>query len=222
MSPSTSTPTPRVGTRSAQAQATRERVLAAARECVLEFGPLDASSNEIARRAGVSWGVIQYHFGTRTGILLAMIESGFGELLETLDPPESVDRPLEFVVDAVWDYYSQPDYVLYTDVLRMLRRDPSSRQVVEDTLRESEAQLDRRIARLLGSPTVSDEVLHMVRHLIFATMRGLAFSRSLEPHPADSAAERRFLVRALHLAMDDAAADDANRTTRTRRRGAGR
>ena len=207
MSSSASTSTPRGNARAEQARATRQRVLEAARECVLKYGPLDASSNEIARRAGVSWGVIQYHFGSRTGILLAMIESGFGELLEALDPPESVDRPLEFVVDAVWAYSSQPDYVLYTDVLRMLRRDPSSRKAVEDTLRESEAHLDQRIAKLWGTPTVSDDVLHMVRHLIFAAMRGLAFSQSIEPKPDDSATERKFLVRALQLAIDDATLD---------------
>src|SRR3954447_12461962 len=56
--------------------ATERVVLDAAVACILERGFYRASSNEIARRAGVSWGVIQYHFGTREALMLAVLEDG--------------------------------------------------------------------------------------------------------------------------------------------------
>jgi AcrR family transcriptional regulator len=192
----------------ARAMATRDKVLAAARECVRELGPLGASSNEIARRAGVSWGVIQYHFGTREGILLAMIESGFSGLLDTMDsfepaPDGSSQHQLALVVDAIWGYCTQPDYLLYMDTLRLLRRDPSSVDTVDAMLQTSERQLSRRMTRLLRGVTSSTTTLRTVRSLVFATMRGLALRNSFDPHTSGSLAERRLLVRALTLAIDE-------------------
>jgi AcrR family transcriptional regulator len=192
----------------ARARATREKVLASARNCVRELGPLGATSNEIARRAGVSWGVIQYHFGTREGILLAMIEDGFIGLLDTLDSFEAPDRgtsrdQLALVVDAIWSYCIQPDYLLYMDTLRLLRRDPSSAAIVDSMLQASQRQLERRMTRLLRGVTSSEATLRTVRSLVFATMRGLALRNSFDAHASSSLAERRLLVRALGLAIED-------------------
>ena len=68
-------------------EATRARVIEAARGCISELGYHGASSNEIARRAGITWGVIQYHFGTRESVLLAVvdhaIEEAFGQQVFT-------------------------------------------------------------------------------------------------------------------------------------------
>ncbi len=189
-----------------RARATRARVLAAARDCVRELGPLGATSNEIARRGGVSWGVIQYHFGSREGILLAMIEDGFSALLDTLDAyrdaePATPDDAISLLVDAVWSYCSQPDYLLNWDILRLLNHDPESAERVASMLRESETQLHRRIAHLLRSTTATDAALRSLRGVVFATMRGLALKQSFAGASTSTAAERKLLVRALRLAV---------------------
>ncbi|MCU1453644.1 MAG: regulatory protein TetR, partial [Acidimicrobiales bacterium] len=57
-------------------QATRQVMIDAAVASILERGFYRASSNEIARRAGVTWGVIQHHFGTRESLMLAVLEDG--------------------------------------------------------------------------------------------------------------------------------------------------
>src|SRR3954453_16025856 len=61
------------------------KVIDAAVNCILEEGFYRASSNQIARRAGVTWGVIQYHFGTREGLLLAVFKRSADQLLHTLE-----------------------------------------------------------------------------------------------------------------------------------------
>jgi AcrR family transcriptional regulator len=196
----------------ARALATRARVLEAARTCVSERGVFGASSNEIARRAGVSWGVIQYHFGTREGILLAMIEEGFEALLGVLDKvnpstASSTHEQVELVVDAIWRYCTQPDYLLYMDVLRPLSRDPAAAKAMETMLRHTEQALHQRINRLLPGSTASPATIIAARSLIFATMRGLALKLSFTPAgtaPGDGIAERRLLVHALTLALDGA------------------
>src|SRR5439155_20083847 len=56
--------------------ASRQRVLDAAVQCILEQGLYRASSNAIAEQAGLSWGVIQYYFGSREALMLAVLEEG--------------------------------------------------------------------------------------------------------------------------------------------------
>jgi AcrR family transcriptional regulator len=183
---------------------TRAAVLAAARECVRESGPFHVSSNEIARRAGVTWGVIQHHFGTRAGILLAMVEDGFAELLDALDGVPPTDDPLTAVVDAAWQYYCQPDYLLYADVIRMLAHDTASAPRVQELLRESELHLDTRISALVGTDA-SETTLRVVRRVVFATMRGLAWSHAFAGTSdlTDDVEERALLVDALQLVMQE-------------------
>jgi AcrR family transcriptional regulator len=182
---------------------TRAAVLDAARACVRESGPFDVSSNEIARRAGVTWGVIQHHFGTRAGILLALVEDGFAGLLDALDAVPATDDPLAAVVDAAWQYYCQPDYLLYADIVRMLAHDPASASRVQVLLRDSELQLDKRISALIGADT-TEASRRVVRRVVFAAMRGLALSHAFAEtdERADDEA-RALLVDALRLLMQE-------------------
>ena len=61
-------------------ESTRARVVDAAVACILDEGFYRASSNKIAKRAGVTWGVIQYHFGHARGAAVAVHERGLDEL----------------------------------------------------------------------------------------------------------------------------------------------
>jgi AcrR family transcriptional regulator len=51
----------------------RAQIIDAAITSIQEVGFYRSSTNEIARRADVSWGALQYHFGTREALLLAII-----------------------------------------------------------------------------------------------------------------------------------------------------
>src|SRR4051794_12885262 len=74
---------------------TRERVIDAAVSSILELGFYRASSNEIARRAGVTWGVIQYHFGTREKLLVACLRAGTARLESLLTEADVVGATFE-------------------------------------------------------------------------------------------------------------------------------
>jgi AcrR family transcriptional regulator len=181
-------------------------VIAAARDAMRETGPFAVSSNDIARRAGVSWGVIQHHFGTRAGILLAVVEDGFAGLLEALDAVPDTDDPLTAVLDAAWAYYHQPDYLFFADIIRVLAPDPESAPRVEVLLQESDAQLAERLGGLLRREApeghhVSDDTLHTMQHLVFSTARGLALRQAFGRSAGDDEPERALLQRALRLAM---------------------
>ena len=76
-------------------ESTRARVVDAAVTCILDEGFYRASSNKIAKQAGVTWGVIQYHFGTREALMLAVHERGLAELDRCLADAEIVGDTLE-------------------------------------------------------------------------------------------------------------------------------
>src|SRR5437868_2412221 len=95
-----------------RADRTRALVIDETIRCIVEEGFAAASAKHIAERAGVTWGVIQYHFGDRDGLLAAVVESGFDELrarMATVGVPQGSSRKqVTALVDAAWAAFSTP------------------------------------------------------------------------------------------------------------------
>src|SRR5205085_6237399 len=70
---------------SADAGGTSRRMIEAALGAIHQYGYRNASSNKIAEHAGVSWGVIQYHFGTRERLLLAVLKAAIDDVDKRID-----------------------------------------------------------------------------------------------------------------------------------------
>lgn len=67
------------------ADATRERILATALNLFSERSFDGASTREIARHAGVTQGLLNYHFSSKDELWRAAVDGIFGELTEALD-----------------------------------------------------------------------------------------------------------------------------------------
>ncbi len=86
----------------------REAVIAETVRCILDEGFTPPSVRHITGRAGVTWGVVQYHFGDLDGLLMAVVDKGFGDLAETLADLPAFDEGMstrtrtELIVDIVW------------------------------------------------------------------------------------------------------------------------
>jgi AcrR family transcriptional regulator len=200
---------------------TRERVLDAAVRCILEEGFYRASSNRIAASAGVSWGVIQHHFGTREGLLLAVFERSSRRLGETLTDASvtgsDVAERLESLADVIWSHYRQPDFLASVQILLNLSRDP---RTAERTVQVLEG-LDRTAAagwrRLLAEVFADTEAPRDLAASLFDIMRGLAIgevisdaipsssTRPRAPSPGTGRTDpsRRALIRALTLLVEE-------------------
>jgi len=74
------------------AVANRQRILEAAREVFARRG-LDAEVREIAERAGVGVGTLYRHFGSREGLLAALIRQAAEELLRRLQAVAEAEEP---------------------------------------------------------------------------------------------------------------------------------
>jgi AcrR family transcriptional regulator len=104
-----------------RAEATRTALIDAALDLLGDHGPWAVSSRAIARRAGVSYGLVHYHFGSRQELILAAVRAAVvryrmeatGSLwdfdLVTTPPPPAVLRTL-FYIALDWEQFA-PSYV---------------------------------------------------------------------------------------------------------------
>ena len=192
----------------------RQRLIDAATACILDQGFYRASSNAIAERAGVTWGVIQYHFGSREALMLAVLGEGNRRLNETLVKADIIgDTVTERVAqyaDILARYYGSPEYLAYTQVLINLAHDPRTSQQTRAAMvgiAESAApEMDRLLRKVLAGTGIRRPA---VRSTLFHALRGLALSHvmlSTVPDHQDSsrqfAEQRRVLSEALGLFIE--------------------
>ena len=84
--------TPAVASGSAKApSATKNRLIAAAREIMIERNAVDFSLQEVASRSGLNSALVKYHFGNKDGLLLAMLEQDAGQAVAQMRRLASLD-----------------------------------------------------------------------------------------------------------------------------------
>jgi AcrR family transcriptional regulator len=163
---------------------------------VLQEGFAPPSIRQITERAGLTWGVVQYHFGDLHGILMAVVDKGFAELLETLDglPAQAAlvrpaDRPA-FVVEAVWQAFASPTSMAALEILIATRGARTA------TANAHLAAMSARMTEI--GEHLANEIApaHAARlgNLIWSTVRGLVAVQLTWPKPLDSTQDREMLV----------------------------
>ena len=118
----------------------------AAIESILEKGYYQTSSNEIARRAGVTWGAIQHQFGTREQLLLEVMNDRWHDLQEQVATAqiagETLEERLAGVVEVLATHYSEPAALAHMQIMLDLSHDP-------DTSKETRAAVAVHGTRLV-------------------------------------------------------------------------
>ncbi|HEX3785709.1 MAG TPA: TetR/AcrR family transcriptional regulator [Pseudonocardiaceae bacterium] len=189
---------------------TRERLIVTAQEMIYEVGFAHASSREIARRAGVTFGVIQHHFGTFEALLLAAAERGMGGVVEVLAnvqiTGETTEEKLTAIADLLWRHVSGPAYISYLEILTKLTRDPDTSDETRARLRAGTAEFDKLWLKLMRRTFGWELHGKALRRLMTASMQGLAVSQWMNPGQPTFAAERRLFVKAMAAYLDSIAA----------------
>lgn len=187
---------------------TRRTVLRAASACIAEKGVAGATAAEIARRCELSWGVIQYHFGDRMGLFIALLEKGFEtftRLLADLESnhPHPSDR-VRALVEDTWQLMTSDQYRVLLEVELQLGRDAAHQAQVRKYVRQTRSKFIESWRKALPE-CPSDRVDEALR-LAIAALRGLAFERALEGSRFNKKQEREALIQSvLHiLGLDDA------------------
>lgn len=179
-----------------RAERTRTALINVTVEIVVSEGIAAATGRHIADTAGVTWGVIQYHFGDRDGLLLAVVDQGFGELQEALEslpaatPDTSTRQLVEAVVEAAWQAIASSTARAATEILIGTRatRGASITERIKQlgkTFSTLGATIDRDLG-LTGDAAVGD--------LLLTSLRGMIANQLVMHRPVETIRERRHLV----------------------------
>lgn len=125
--------------------------------CIREDGFAAATTRHIIKRAGVSWGVIQYHFGDRDGLLTAVIEHAFAILTNSLNEiadsaSDNADEHAraDDLTAAAWSVLFTPTSMSALEILIATR---AMRGTLEHGQLDGLNTAFQRIAGLLGDTT---------------------------------------------------------------------
>ena len=198
----------------ADGAATRARMLDAVVECILDTGYYQASSNAIARHAGVTWGAIQHQFGTREALLLAVLEDRWQRLTDHIEAADvagdTLEERLACVMAVLKTHYGNPEHVVVMQIMLDLVQSPATSETTKRAVLRHGRELTRvwrpLFTKALGE-AASDETL--VRYA-FLTIRGYlsagAMAARLAPQRPD-ATIRTLLLRGLACAIRERAAE---------------
>jgi AcrR family transcriptional regulator len=203
---------------------TRARLLAAAADLFAEQGIDAVSVDAVAEAAGRTSGAVYAHFGSKQGLLLALLDSWKDSALAVLFAQVAVSQSPSDQLAAVWDNVADGSapgtgrwHMLEHELWLRAARDPE----IAAVLRSRNAEARRFSARHLGEWTAAvgahpsadpDELAVLVRALLI----GLAMQRDLEPATVGDELALRGLSALLGL---DGTGD--RRRTRTSRTAAG-
>jgi len=178
---------------------TRRLVLRAAFDCVAEKGVAGASAAEIARRCELSWGVIQYHFGDRLGLFLALLESGAESLARALADLESthprIPNRVRALVESTWGLMTRDPYRVLLEVELQLGREAAHERQVRKHVRETRSRFLEAWRKAL--PECPPRRVDAASGLAIAALRGLVLERALEGSRSDMTRERESVVRSV-------------------------
>jgi AcrR family transcriptional regulator len=191
-----SNPTRKIRRTQLRGDRTRDAIIGETVRCINEEGFAAASASHIAERAGVTWGVIQYHFGDRNGLLSAVIVDGFQSFrrsIESVSVPAGPSRQrVEAIVEAAWAAFSSPESRASFEIL-------ISARAGRDQIQVSELESMASDMRALSGVLVGDRVDlggqdAVVGEVLWATLRGLVMAQMLTSRTINTSRERALLV----------------------------
>jgi AcrR family transcriptional regulator len=160
----------------------RTQIIDAAIASILEVGFYRSSTNEIARRANVSWGALQYHFGTREALLLAIVKELDQRFLADVQNARiEGDTPEERILSLyrlLARHYDSPTWLVRLQILLNLQHDPDTSADIMAEVAETAAQAEAPIHQLLRQAIGGRPAKGGVDAL-FHALRGFALSRQL-------------------------------------------
>ncbi|TXS96096.1 TetR/AcrR family transcriptional regulator [Parahaliea maris] len=176
-----------MGRQAAKSKATQDRIINAVIGLIKEKGYAAASSSQIAKRAGVTWGAVQHHFGGKEEILEEVLQRSHLKFHETLSANRfttgSAERRVAKYVDAAWYHYQGEEYMATMEILLATRgHGKAGNDLSISRSRKAHLDLARRI---FHDSAASDRIFQEVIYLVHCMLTGILIEMALEPESFD-------------------------------------
>lgn len=129
--------------------ATRQRLLDAAYDCLLDGGYAATTVGAVQQRAGVARGTLLHHFPTRAALMVAVVEDIVQRRLVVLAPSTPVTG-WDDLVDAVWQELQGPAYAVALELWVAARTDAELREALLPLQEQVFATVHHGVTSLVG------------------------------------------------------------------------
>lgn len=176
---------------------TRDQILEAAIECIVELGYANTTTTKISEIAGLSRGATLHHFPSKIDIIRAAVDylhqkrlRAFRKSITTI--PEGADRA-KLGVKFYWDQVNHPMFVAFFELSVAARHDDD----LKDILDPAQSAFDKEwylTAKELFPEWQSDpEAFDLALNLTQKVMEGMAINRLTTSGEDNNAALRNYL-----------------------------
>lgn len=177
--PPTAKPSPKPSPSTKRGTATYQKVINAGIEYIARQGFHQASTNKIAKAAGVTWGTLQHQFGDKARLLEAILEACFDQQMQQLEQSTNTDQPLEqridAIIEALWRNQQTASSRSMQEILLGVQDDTELSARFNPTLQKLRNLHNQQWQDFFADISISDEKMEAIKQLVFATLRGLAF-----------------------------------------------
>jgi len=168
-------------------------------ELLKERGMRGTTVQEICRRARVTTGAIQHHFGSKTGLIAEVIKSLFRPFAESIGSNQvphatTLEERVAHVVDHFWSIYGNDRYLALTEVALSARNDPELMQLVMDYRGRQLATLEQLMSEVFTDVDLDIDELVATVHSMSDFLRGYALRRQIyTAHGSEKASDHSAL-----------------------------
>jgi AcrR family transcriptional regulator len=179
-------------TQEERSTATREALLDATIDCLVEYGYAGATTGRIAERAGLSRGAPMHHYQRKAPLVVAaLLHLASRRRRELVDRarrelPAAKDDPVAAAVDIIWSTFSGPLFAAALELWIAARTDDELREALMPVEREIGQGVRHTANRLYQDAGIDDEEIAQrvgpAVEMVGNAMRGMALQQLLEPN----------------------------------------
>lgn len=160
---------------------TREKVIRAAIDCIVEEGLHNTTAARIAARSGVTWGAIAHQFGDKDSVLFAVVERNadmYRGLLETAlkKAGVTIEERVATLVDVTWKYINEPAAFAFNELI-IHNRASANAKIVGQQEDLSYRQMTVVWDKFFGEYDLPASRQEVARNFTLATLQGLSLMR---------------------------------------------
>jgi AcrR family transcriptional regulator len=174
-------------TQEERSSATREKLLDATIECLIELGYTGTTTTEIVRRAGVSRGAQVHPFPTKAelvnGAVAHLAAKRERELREEFGRIDPKDDRVSAAIDLLWAGYGGPLFVAVIELIAAARTDPELATVFATLQLNVQSSIESFCRETFGPRALQRKTFRDALALTMNLMHGLALTRMAANRP---------------------------------------
>lgn len=163
---------------------TRDAILQAAVDCLVDQGYAGLTTIEVTKRAGISRGAMHHHFANRTELVAALIDyvlhkrlefflSEYVTSLKSLDAPEA----LALGTEINWQSMLRPEFTAYLELAMAARTDTALADILVPATKAFDREWSEEMERTYPQWAVDHQAMHLASDIVIAVHVGLLINR---------------------------------------------